>query len=321
LIQEGVVFKGLGLGVIDEQHRFGVLQRAALRRMGGHQGITPDILLMTATPIPRTLAMVVYGDLEVSVLDELPPGRQPVRTVLRHEGERAQVYDLVKRELDAGRQAYVVYPLVDTSDLVELRDATTMARELARTVFHGYRVGLVHGRMKANEKDAVMRRFKAGDLQLLVSTTVIEVGIDVPNATIIVIENAERFGLAQLHQLRGRVGRGDAAATCVLLTPFRRGDAALQRLQALARTTDGFRIAEVDLEIRGPGELLGTRQSGLPDFRVANLIRDRGILQDTRRAADLWLAADPRFERPESQPLRAVLAHRWAGRLELAEIG
>jgi len=321
LIQEGVAFKGLGLGVIDEQHRFGVLQRAALRRLGGNHGITPDILLMTATPIPRTLAMVVYGDLEVSVLDELPPGRQPVRTVLRHEGERAQVYDLVKRELDAGRQAYVVYPLVDISDVVELRDATTMARELTRTVFHGYRVGLVHGRMKATEKDAVMRRFKAGDLQVLVSTTVIEVGIDVPNATIIVIENAERFGLAQLHQLRGRVGRGDAAAICVLLTPFHRGDAALQRLQALARTTDGFRIAEVDLEIRGPGELLGTRQSGLPDFRVANLIRDRGILQETRRAADLWLAADPRFERPESQPLRAVLAHRWAGRLELAEIG
>ena len=321
LIQEGVTFKGLGLGVIDEQHRFGVLQRAALRRMGGNQRVTPDILLMTATPIPRTLAMVVYGDLDVSVLDELPPGRQPVRTLLRHEGERAQVYDLVKRELDDGRQAYVVYPLVDTSDAVELRDATTMARELARTVFHGYRVGLVHGKMKANEKDAVMRRFKAGDLQLLVSTTVIEVGIDVPNATIIVIENAERFGLAQLHQLRGRVGRGDGAATCVLLTPFHRGDAAVQRLQALARTADGFQIAEVDLEIRGPGELLGTRQSGLPDFRVANLIRDRGILQDTRRAADMWLEADPRFERPESQPLRVVLAHRWAGRLELAEIG
>jgi ATP-dependent DNA helicase RecG len=321
LIQEGVTFKALGLGVIDEQHRFGVLQRAALRRMGGINGVTPHILLMTATPIPRTLAMVVYGDLDVSVLDELPPGRQPVRTLLRHEGERAQVYDLVKRELDSGRQAYVVYPLVDTSDAVELRDATTMARELARAVFHGYRVGLVHGKMKANEKDAVMRRFKAGDLQLLVSTTVIEVGIDVPNATIIVIENAERFGLAQLHQLRGRVGRGDGAATCVLLTPFHRGDAALQRLQALARTNDGFQIAEVDLEIRGPGELLGTRQSGLPDFRVANLIRDRGILEETRRAADMWLQADPRFERPESQPLRVVLAHRWAGRLELAEIG
>lgn len=320
LIQDDVAFKQLGLGVIDEQHRFGVLQRAALRRMGG-QGIVPDILLMTATPIPRTLAMVVYGDLDVSVLDEMPPGRQPVRTLLRHEGERADVYDLVKRELDNGRQGYVVYPLVDSSDAVELRDATTMARELARAVFHGYRVGLVHGKMKAAEKDAVMRRFKAGDLHVLVSTTVIEVGIDVPNATIMVVENAERFGLAQLHQLRGRVGRGAGQATCVLLTPFHCGDAALQRLQALARSHDGFQIAEVDLELRGPGELLGTRQSGLPDFRVANLIRDRGILEETRRAADTWLRRDPRLERPESKPLRAVLAHRWAGRLELAEIG
>jgi ATP-dependent DNA helicase RecG len=321
LIQESVIFKALGLGVIDEQHRFGVLQRAALRRMGGGQGVVPDILLMTATPIPRTLAMVVYGDLDVSVLDEMPPGRQPVRTLLRHEGERADVYDLVKQELDRGRQAYVVYPLVESSEAVELRDATTMARELARAVFHGYRVGLVHGKMKADEKDAVMRRFKGGDLQLLVSTTVIEVGIDVPNATVMVVEHAERFGLAQLHQLRGRVGRGEAAATCVLITPFHRGDAAHQRLQALARSNDGFKIAEVDLEIRGPGELLGTRQSGLPDFRVANLIRDRGILEEARRAAEDWLRTDPRLERPESKPLRLVLAHRWAGRLELAEIG
>lgn len=321
LIQEGVAFKALGLGVIDEQHRFGVLQRAALRRLGGDQSVSPDILLMTATPIPRTLAMAVYGDLDISVLDEMPAGRQPVRTFLRHEGERAEVYDLMKRELDQGRQGYVVYPLVESSDAVELRDATTMARELARAVFHGYRVGLVHGRMKADEKEAVMRRFKGGDLQLLVSTTVIEVGIDVPNATVMVIEHADRFGLAQLHQLRGRVGRGSAAASCVLITPFRRGDVAHQRLQALARTNDGFKIAEVDLELRGPGELLGTRQSGLPDFRVANLIRDRRILEEARHAADDWLRGDPKLARPESQPLRTVLAHRWAGRLELAEIG
>jgi len=210
---------------------------------------------------------------------------------------------------------------VESSEAVELRDATTMARELARAVFHGYRVGLVHGKMKASEKDAVMRRFKAGDLQLLVSTTVIEVGIDIPNATIMVVEHADHFGLAQLHQLRGRVGRGGDAAVCVLLTPFRRGDAAHQRLQAMARTNDGFKIAEVDLEIRGPGELLGTRQSGLPDFRVANLIRDRNILEEARKAAEGWLHDDPRLERPESKPLRTVLAHRWAGRLELAEIG
>jgi ATP-dependent DNA helicase RecG len=321
LIQERVAFKALGLGVIDEQHRFGVLQRAALRRLGGNQTAAPDILLMTATPIPRTLAMAVYGDLDISVVDEMPPGRQPVRTLLRHEGDRADVYDLVKRELDRGRQGYVVYPLVESSEAVELRDATTMARELARAVFHGYRVGLVHGKMKASEKDAVMRRFKGGDLQLLVSTTVIEVGIDVPNATVMVVEHADRFGLAQLHQLRGRVGRGGDAAVCVLLTPFRRGEAAHERLQAMAATNDGFKIAEVDLEIRGPGELLGTRQSGLPDFRVANLIRDRNILEEARNAAEGWLRNDPRLENSESKPLRAVLAHRWAGRLELAEVG
>ena len=214
-----------------------------------------------------------------------------------------------------------MYPLVESSDVMELRDATTMARELATTVFHGYRVGLVHGKMKGSEKDAVMRRFKAGDVQLLVSTTVIEVGIDVPNATIMVVENAERFGLAQLHQLRGRVGRGAEQSLCILVTPFHRGEDTHRRLQALATTNDGFRIAEVDLEIRGPGELLGTRQSGLPDFRVANLIRDRGILEEARRAAESWLRGDAKLETPESQPLRAVLVHRWAGRLELAEIG
>jgi ATP-dependent DNA helicase RecG len=321
LIQEGVTFKALGVGVIDEQHRFGVLQRAALRRLGGVQDVAPDILLMTATPIPRTLAMAVYGDLDISALDEMPPGRRPVRTLLRHEGERARVYDLVKRELDNGRQGYVVYPLVEDSDAVELRAATTMARELAGTVFHGYRVGLVHGKMKASEKDAVMRRFKAGDAQLLVSTTVIEVGIDVPNATIMVVENAERFGLAQLHQLRGRVGRGADQSLCILITPFHRGEETVRRLQAMTSTTDGFKVAEADLEIRGPGELLGTRQSGLPDFRVANLIRDRGVLDEARQAAETWLHTDPKLERPESRPLRVVLAHRWAGRLELAEIG
>jgi len=317
LIQEGVRFKAIGLGVIDEQHRFGVLQRAALKRLGG----TPDILLMTATPIPRTLAMAVYGDLEISVLDELPPGRQPVRTLLRHEGERAKVYDLMKREIDRGRQGYVVYPLVESSEASALRDATTMARELARAVFPDYRVGLVHGRMKAAEKEAVMRRFKAGDVQLLVSTTVIEVGIDVPNATIMVVEHAERFGLAQLHQLRGRVGRGDDAALCVLITPFHRGEDTHRRLETMASTTDGFKIAEVDLEMRGPGEMLGTRQSGLPDFRVANLIRDQSILGEARQAAEAFLHTDPKLERPESKALREVLVHRWAGRLELAEIG
>lgn len=321
LIQDGVQFKALGLGVVDEQHRFGVLQRAALRRMATIGDKGPDILLMTATPIPRTLAMAVYGDLDVSVIDELPPGRQPVRTLIRNDGERAKVYDLLKRELDAGRQGYVVYPLVESSEESTLRDATTMAQELARTVFHQYRVGLVHGKMKPAEKDAVMRRFKAGDVQLLVSTTVIEVGIDVPNASIMVVEHAERFGLSQLHQLRGRVGRGAAASYCILLAPYHRGDETQKRLEAMATTADGFKIAEIDLEIRGPGELLGTRQSGLPDFRVANLIRDRAVMEEARKAADGWLAVDAKLEKPESKLVRIVLKHRWAGRLELAQIG
>lgn len=316
LIQEKVRFKALGLGVIDEQHRFGVLQRAALRSLGH-----PDILLMTATPIPRTLALTLYADLDLSFLDELPPGRTPIRTLLFHENRRQQVYEAVRAELDKGRQGYVVYPLVEESDEAGLRDATTMARELARTVFTGYRVGLIHGRMKADEKEAVMRRFKQGDLQLLVSTTVIEVGIDVPNATVIVIEHAERFGLAQLHQLRGRVGRGAEASTCLLVASFAKGDEARERLQAMVDSRDGFKIAEVDLQLRGPGDFLGTRQSGLPDFRVANLIRDGRILEEARRAAESWLAHDPELALPESTRLRAVLAHRWAGRLELATTG
>jgi ATP-dependent DNA helicase RecG len=322
LIQEGVRFNALGLGVIDEQHRFGVTQRAALRRLGGNdRGPPPDMLLLSATPIPRTLAMTLYGDLDVSMLDELPPGRQPIRTLVFREAERPQAYRLVRRDLDAGRQGYVVYPLVDPSDKAELRDATTMATELARTVFAGYRVGLIHGRMKSDEKDRVMRRFKAGDLQLLVSTTVIEVGIDVPNATIMLVEHAERFGLAQLHQLRGRVGRGSDASTCVLVGPAFAGDIAYRRLKAMERTSDGFRIAEIDLEIRGPGDFIGTRQSGLPDFRVANLIRDGRILEEARRAAQAWLEHDPSLNGPESVSMRAVLRHRWAGRLELAETG
>jgi ATP-dependent DNA helicase RecG len=322
LIQDRVKFKGVGLGVIDEQHRFGVMQRAALRRLGGEQaGVSPDILLLSATPIPRTLAMTLYGDLDVSVLDELPPGRLSVRTLLFRESDRQKVYGMVRRELDAGRQGYVVYPLVDPSDKAELRDATTMAKELARTVFAGYRVGLIHGRMKGSEKDQVMRRFKGGDLQLLVSTTVIEVGIDVPNASIMVVEHAERFGLAQLHQLRGRVGRGADASTCILVGPAYAADSAYQRLRAMERTTDGFRIAEIDLEIRGPGDFLGTRQSGLPDFRVANLIRDNRVLEEARRAASDWLQKDPDLKGSESVSLRTVLRHRWAGRLELAEIG
>jgi ATP-dependent DNA helicase RecG len=320
LIQEGVRFAALGIGIIDEQHRFGVLQRAALRGLGDGAR-TPDMLLMTATPIPRTLALTVYGDLDVSVLDELPPTRKPVRTLLMNEAERSRVYQLVKEELDGGRQGYVVYPLVESSEKEDLRDATTMARELGRTVFAGYRVGLVHGRMKADEKDAVMRRFRSGDLQLLVSTTVIEVGVDVPDATILVVEHADRFGLSQLHQLRGRVGRGGDEATCVLMVPYHCGEEVYRRLKAVASTSDGFKIAEIDLQLRGPGEFLGTRQSGLPDFRVANLMRDSRLLLDARRIAAEWIERSPNVNSPEWLRVRTVLQDRWAGRLGLAEIG
>jgi ATP-dependent DNA helicase RecG len=323
LIQENVRFRALGLGVVDEQHRFGVLQRAALRELGGTapEARTPDILLMSATPIPRSLAMTLYGDLDISVLDELPPGRKPVRTLVYSEAERARVYELVRRELAQGRQGYVVYPLVESSEKEDLRDATTMARELGASVFPDHRVGLLHGKMKPAEKDAVMRRFRAGDLQLLVSTTVIEVGVDIPNATIMVIEHAERFGLSQLHQLRGRVGRGGSQATCILVAPYRRGEDVYERLKVMTETNDGFRIAEKDLELRGPGDFLGTRQSGLPDFRVVNLIRDSRLLAEARRAVESWLATDPTLGSPESDLLKAVLLHRWSGRLSLAEIG
>ena len=323
LIQEAVRMPALGLGIVDEQHRFGVLQRAAvLRRLRGETDArSPHILLMTATPIPRTLAMTIYGDLDVSVLDELPPGRKAVRTLIFNEAERGRVYQLVKEELDRGRQAYVVYPLVDASLKEDLRDATTMARELGRTVFSGYRAGLLHGRMKGDEKDAVMRRFRAGDLQLLFSTTVIEVGVDVPNASVMVVEHAERFGLSQLHQLRGRVGRGSDDALCLLVAPYRRGEDVYRRLKAMRDTSDGFRIAEVDLELRGPGEFLGTRQHGLPDFRVSNLIRDTRTLGEARQAAENWLTLDPALRAPESAALRAILEHRWKGRLGLAGIG
>jgi ATP-dependent DNA helicase RecG len=322
LIQAGVAMPRLGLGVIDEQHRFGVLQRAALRALRA-DGQSPDILLMTATPIPRTLAMTVYGDLDVSLLDELPPGRKPVRTELINEAARRDLYRRVIAHLDRGRQAYIVYPLVDVSEKEDLRDATTMARELGRTVFADYRIGLLHGKMKADEKDAIMRRFRAGELQVLFSTTVIEVGVDVPNATVMVVEHAERFGLSQLHQLRGRVGRGSEDAICFLVAPYipdAESDT-YKRLRAMVRTNDGFKVAEVDLELRGPGDFLGTRQHGLPDFRVASLIRDTRLLAEARDAAERWLTLDAGLVSPESAPLRSVLEHRWKGRLGLAEVG
>jgi ATP-dependent DNA helicase RecG len=317
LIQDPVAFERLGLAVVDEQHRFGVLQRASLRAKGAH----PDVLVMTATPIPRTLALTLYGDLDVSVLDELPPGRQRITTVWRTEGKRREIYEFIGTELAAGRQAYVVYPLVEETEASDLKAATAMAERLAREVFPRYRVGLIHGRMGFEAKDGVMRAFKGHELDLLVATTVIEVGIDVPNATVMLVEHAERFGLAQLHQLRGRVGRGGDRSYCILLAAGLLGDEAKRRLQAMCETQDGFRIAEVDLEIRGPGEFFGTRQAGLPEFRAANLLTDGRLLEEARQEALALVERDPKLTRPEHRLLREALVARWQEKLDLASIG
>jgi ATP-dependent DNA helicase RecG len=317
VLQEDVVFARLGLGIIDEQHRFGVLQRAALRKKGRH----PDLLVMTATPIPRTLALTVYGDLALSVIDELPPGRTPVATRILPEKQRQQAYVRIREEVATGRQAYIIYPLVEETENSDLLAATEGAEHLATQVFPGHRVGLLHGRLKPDEKEQVMQAFKSRDLDILVSTTVVEVGIDVPNATVMMIEHAERFGLAQLHQLRGRVGRGSAASICLLVHAQRCSEDGRRRLEVMASTNDGFRIAEADLEIRGPGEFLGTRQSGMPDLRVADLLRDGAWLERARQEAFL-IADDPAFLADQRYAdLRQALKDRWGERLELATIG
>lgn len=317
LIQEGVAFRRLGLAVIDEQHRFGVVQRAALRK----KGVIPDVLVMTATPIPRTLAMTVYGDLDVSVIDEMPPGKKPVRTKVFSETQRPRVYEIIRREVQKGNQVFIVYPLVEESENLDLKDATRMAQHLREKIFPDCPIGLVHGRMKGHEKDQVMADFIAKKIQILVATTVIEVGIDIPEASLMVIEHAERFGLSQLHQLRGRVGRSDIPSFCILLAQFSRSEDARKRLRIMEETNDGFLIAEEDLAIRGPGEFMGTRQSGLPDFRVADILRDGRILGEAKADAFALVEDDPRLERPGHAPLRDVLLRRWGGRLELAKTG
>lgn len=285
LIQEGVEFHKLGLAVIDEQHRFGVMQRAELRR----RGVNPDVLVVTATPIPRSLAMTVYGDLEVSIIDELPPGRTPVKTFVRGDDRRDKIYEFIREQISAGRQAYVVYPIIEESEKLDLRNATEMYENLRQEIFPEYKIGLLHGKMKPTEKEEVMKAFTANETQILVATTVIEVGVDVPNASVMLIEHAERFGLSQLHQLRGRVGRGAAESVCILLAQFSKTKEAQERLKIMEQTTDGFKIAEKDLEIRGPGEVMGTRQSGLPEFRIANIVRDQKILEMARREANYML--------------------------------
>ena len=285
IIQEAVKFSKLGLAIIDEQHRFGVMQRAQLKASGHN----PDILVMTATPIPRSLAMTVYGDLDVSILDELPPGRTPIKTVVVGEDKRHGVYAGIDREVKLGRQVYIVYPLIDESEKMDLKAATLMYEDLRTLVFPQYTVGLLHGRMKSVEKDEIMQAFVSGKLDILVSTTVIEVGVDVPNASLMIIEHAERFGLSQLHQLRGRVGRGAEQSFCVLLAGFKRTAVARERLGIMESSSDGFKIAEKDLEIRGQGEILGTRQSGIQNFILGNIARDLDILIDARKEAEYYL--------------------------------
>jgi ATP-dependent DNA helicase RecG len=332
LLQQGVTFKNLGLAVIDEQHKFGVLQRKAMIE----KGYKPDVLVLTATPIPRTLAMTVYGDLDVSVIDALPPGRKPVRTLLFNEGQRRRAYQMVRDELRADKQAYIVYPLVEESEKVDLQAAVQGAEQLQNGEFSDFRVGLLHGRMKATEKEAIMADFKAGTIQVLIATTVIEVGVDVPNATVILIEHAERFGLAQLHQLRGRVGRSSYQAYCLLMAQnLGRGkpesrrrtlgseepmSAAGERLEALVRSNDGFVIAEDDLRIRGPGEFFGLRQWGMPEFRVANLVRDGDLLAQARQEAFSLLQSDPGLKEPAHQGLREAMLRKWEQKLELGSI-
>ncbi|MDD4356389.1 MAG: ATP-dependent DNA helicase RecG, partial [Smithellaceae bacterium] len=317
LIQESVDFKKLGLAVIDEQHRFGVMQRASLR----NKGIHADVLVMTATPIPRTLAMTVYGDLDVSVIDEMPPGKKPVRTILMGESRRQSVYETIRREISKGHQVFIVYPLVEQSENLDLKDATKMADHLQKEIFTECRVGLIHGKMKDQEKDSVMKDFQDKKIDLLVATTVIEVGIDVPHASLMVIEHAERFGLSQLHQLRGRVGRRDIPSTCILLADYKVSADARKRLKVMEKTTDGFVLAEEDLIIRGPGDFLGTRQSGLPDFRIASIIRDARFLNDAKEDAFALAARDPLLEKPEHAILKQSLIAKWHGKLDPARTG
>ena len=313
VIQDAVEFERLGLAVVDEQHRFGVLQRAELRA----RGFNPDILVMTATPIPRSLAMTVYGDLDVSVIDELPPGRTPVKTVVVGEDKRDGVYKGIEREINLGRQVYVVYPLIDESEKMDLKAATKMFEELRDVIFPNFKVGLLHGKMKGADKEEIMGKFSRGETNILISTTVIEVGVDVPNASLMIIEHAERFGLSQLHQLRGRVGRGAEQSFCVLLTGDKKTAVARERLGIMEETTDGFRIAEKDLEIRGQGEILGTRQSGVQTFKIGNIIRDLEILDKARQEAEFYLTQ----KRLTQETSRLIEVTKADARFRLAGIG
>jgi ATP-dependent DNA helicase RecG len=311
LIQEGVAFNDLGLVIVDEQHRFGVMQRAGL----SGKGAEPDVLVMTATPIPRTLALTVYGDLDFSTIDSLPPGRSPVRTKLFDVSGRAEAYRLMKRELTRGARGYVVYPLVEESEKSDLKAAKEGAEKLAE-IFKEYPVGLLHGRMKPDEKESVMEDFRSGKIRLLVATTVVEVGVDVPEATVMMIEHAERFGLSQLHQLRGRVGRGEGQSYCILMAE-RLTENSRERLQAMLKHTSGFDIAEDDLRLRGPGEFFGTKQSGLPEISYGDIIRDYKIIEAARKEASAIIDKDPELKSDTGRALVLELKDKWKEKLEL----
>ncbi len=316
VIQEKVAFDRLGLAVIDEQHKFGVMERASLKK----KGRSPHVLVMTATPIPRTLTLTLYGDLDVSVVDQLPPGRKKVKTYWIGSDKLPRAYDFIRRETGRGRQAFIVYPLVEESEKLRLKAAREMFGHLRESVFRGLRLGLIHGRMSAGEKEETMKRFRDREIDILVSTVVVEIGIDIPNATVMLVENAERFGLAQLHQLRGRVGRSEAQAYCILQgNP--RTESGRQRLEAMRDIDDGFLIAQEDLEIRGPGEFFGTRQHGLPELRIGSMVADVRLLEFARRQAEKIIADDPGLSRPRHLPIRERLLKKYRDRLELIEIG
>ncbi|MEO9886053.1 MAG: ATP-dependent DNA helicase RecG, partial [Balneola sp.] len=301
IIQEDVRFHKLGLAVIDEQHRFGVKQRAELLNKGSH----PHILVMSATPIPRSLAMTVYADLDISIIKGLPAGRKPIKTAIRGNKKREGVYDFIEAEVQNGGQAYIIYPLVEESEALDLKDATAGFEKLKKR-FPDFNVGLLHGRMKSVEKDHVMKAFIKNELQILVSTTVIEVGVDVPNASVMIIEHAERFGLSQLHQLRGRIGRGDRQSYCILMPDVKVSKAGAFRLKTMEETNDGFKIAEADLKLRGPGDFLGTKQSGLPDFKVADIVEDQFILAQAKEKAKQLIQKDSDLSLSEHQSLKKI---------------
>jgi ATP-dependent DNA helicase RecG len=310
LIQQGIEFRKLGLAVIDEQHRFGVLQRSALRQ----KGFNPHLLVMTATPIPRTLALTLYGDLDISTIREMPPGRQTIRTRWVQQNDRERAYNFVRKQVAAGRQAFIICPMIEESESLDVKAAVAEHQFLSKEVFPDLKLGLLHGKMKGAAKDAVMQDFKNGDLHILVSTSVVEVGIDVPNATVMLVEAADRFGLAQLHQFRGRVGRGEHQSYCLLLAenPSAYGQ---ERLKAIEVTNDGFKLAEKDLELRGPGDYFGTRQSGIPELKMARL-SDVELMEIARREAKLIFADDPRLETPGNQLLAVELQRRWQKAVE-----